>query len=103
MRIRTHAVAVASATALALVSACASTTTPAPVGANNLELAALRQQQQDQTRRIAELETRLSLLEADARSSRDADESPLRAGESLRIGGGSTVPTLTSSVSSSDH
>jgi tol-pal system protein YbgF len=85
MRIRTHGVATAAA--LALMSACA--TAPAPAAESttaNAELSALRAQQLDQTKRIAELEARLSLLEADARRDRDGS-SALRSGESVRIGG----------------
>jgi tol-pal system protein YbgF len=85
MRIRTHGVATAAA--LALMSACAS----APVQStapttSNAELSALRSQQVDQTRRIAELETRLSLLEADARRARDDSGTSVRSSEAVRIG-----------------
>lgn len=96
MRIRTQGVVTASTATLVLLGACASTTSQAPDNVNNTELSALRTQQQEQTRRIAELETRLALLEADARQSRDADPSPAKAGESVHIGG---APTLTNAVS----
>lgn len=103
MRIRTHGVATAAMLSSFIgASACASTTTQAPNGVANSELAALRKQQSEQTRRIAELETRLALLEADARQSRhsDDDASPLPAAESVRIG---SSPTLTNAVSVSER
>lgn len=85
MRIRTHGVATAAA--LALMNACASAPAPSTDSTTaSSELSALRTQQSDQTRRIAELEARLSLLEADARRARD-DDSPLRSSETVRIGG----------------
>ncbi|HET8939794.1 MAG TPA: tol-pal system protein YbgF [Polyangiales bacterium] len=99
MRIRTHGVATAAA--LALMSACA--TAPAPASESttaNAELSALRTQQLDQTKRIAELEARLSLLEADARRARD-DDTPLRSGDAVRIGPQSVE--LTSHVSASQE
>lgn len=86
MRIRTHGVATAAA--LALLSACASAPVPSPASTtSNAELSALRGQQVEQARRIAELETRLSLLEADARRERDSSGTAVRSGESVRIGG----------------
>jgi tol-pal system protein YbgF len=82
MRIRTHRVATASA--LTLLSACASA--PAATSESTTashELSALRAQQVEQTRRISELEARLSLIEADARRTRE----PERAAETVVIGG----------------
>lgn len=109
MRIRTHAVAIAAPLAAAsrlvlvvVTGACASTTAQAPESLANHELAALRQQQGEQTRRIAELETRLALLESDARNRRDADVSPLRAGESVRLSSSAPSTTLTSTAAVSD-
>ena len=91
MRIRTHGVATAAA--LALMSACASAPAQsAAATAHNAELTALRTQQVEQTRRIAELEARLSLLESDARRARDDTGPSMRSNESVRIG---TAPELT--------
>lgn len=101
MRIRTHGVATAAV--IALACACASAPArPRSAGAvageaaQETELAALRAKQQEQTQRIAELEVRLALLEADARRQRDdqaahgaevpAGEAALRSGETVRIG-----------------
>jgi len=92
MRIRTHGVATAAA--LALMSACASAPAQsAETTTSNAELKVLRTQQVEQTRRIAELEARLSLLEADARRARDDSGSNVRGGESVRIGGAATELT----------
>jgi tol-pal system protein YbgF len=89
MRIRTHGVATAAA--LALMSACASAPAQsAETTTSNAELKVLRTQQVEQTRRIAELEARLSLLEVDARRARDDSGSNARVGESVRIGGAAT-------------
>lgn len=91
MRIRTHRVATAAA--LALMSACASAPAPSPTSApQNAELVALRAQHVEQARRIAELEARLSLLEADARRARDDAGAALRSGESVRIGAAPSEP-----------
>lgn len=91
MRIRTHGVATTAA--LALMSACASAPVPAATSPTpNAELSALRAQQVDQTRRIGEIEARLSLLEADARRDRDDGGAALRAGASVRIGGPGAEP-----------
>jgi tol-pal system protein YbgF len=93
MRIRTHGVATAAA--LALMSACASAPVQSVASTTtaNAELTALRTQQLEQTRRIAELEARLALLEADARHVRDDSGPSLRTGETLRIGAPASEPT----------
>lgn len=93
---------------MSLVSACASVPSPQPAAAKpgaNAELAALRAQHVEQTQRIAELEARLSLLEADARRERDSTASAtLRGGESVRIGAHASrdVALSSSSVAGSD-
>jgi tol-pal system protein YbgF len=97
MRIRTHGVATAAA--LALMSACASAPVQSTTATTaNVELTALRTQQVEQTRRIAELEARLSLLEADARHARDDSGPSLRTGETLRIGAPASEPTSRSAL-----
>lgn len=90
MRIRTHGVATAAA--LALMSACASAPVQSSPTVPSAELSALRNQHLEQARRIAELEARLSLLEADARRARDDAGAALRAGESVRIGAVAPAP-----------
>jgi tol-pal system protein YbgF len=84
MQPRIHGVVFAAL--LAFASGCASV----PVStehesADADELKALRVGQEQQLRRIGELEARLALLEADARRARDDGGSTLRTGETVRI------------------
>lgn len=72
----------ASATLLAGCASAAPATKPAAV--LSAEQRALDARQQEQARRISELEARIALLEADARQTRDV--TPLRSGETIRIG-----------------
>jgi len=95
------------AASLALTYACAATPGPAQKPrAANAELASLRTQQGEQEHRIAELEARLALLEADARSERSGSDVPVRNGDTVRIGGehalASTAVTAAAAVRDSD-
>jgi tol-pal system protein YbgF len=69
-----------------LAMACACATQPAPAAqAPSAELHSLRALQSEQAQHIEELETRIALLEADARSVRSGDP-PVRSGDTIRIG-----------------
>lgn len=83
MRIRTQRVVLAASLVGAL--GCASATPPRPTvnPTSATSLAAVNARQAQQAQRIEELETRLALLEADARSARDRDE-PEPASDILR-------------------
>jgi tol-pal system protein YbgF len=89
MRTRTQRVFLA-ASLLAPWSACAGSPTPKPAHGLDAAQRALDARQTDQARRIAELEARIALLEADARQTRDS--TPLRSGETIRIGATRSAP-----------
>jgi tol-pal system protein YbgF len=73
-----------SVASLAMACACASQPAPAAQGPS-AELEMLRTLQSEQAQHIEELETRMSLLEADARNARSADP-PVRSGDAIHIG-----------------
>lgn len=75
-----------------LAMACACATAPPPAASEpNAELQTLRALQSEQAHQIEELETRIALLEADARNARGSGtsasvEPPPRSGDTIRIG-----------------
>lgn len=90
MRIRTQRVLLAAT--LAASWSCAAQQHPSEhAGDDSLALENMREKQADQARRIEELESRIALLEADARSGRAADGGSARAPDAIRIG----APALT--------
>lgn len=92
MRIRTQRVLLAAT--LAASWSCAAQQHPSEHASDDaVALANMRDKQAEQARRIEELESRIALLEADARSKRAADGGGARAADTIRIG----APALTAS------
>ena len=100
MRNRTQRVLWAAS--LALTYSCATSQAPGrkPTAANT-ELTSLQARQGEQDHRIAELEARIALLEADARQDRSGSDGPVRSGESVRIGG-EHASTMTSGAAAAE-